>query len=154
MLLTPPGSGSSALGLPAGFTLDLASRVARQGAAFGVRRAVEDAFRPAGEDGGAGGGRYTARSRSSRWGQRGWAGVQGREGVRSRRGRGWGSRYMAARGWGWGGPGAGDRRQLQVGGGIKLGPGRAVATGCMPWWLQKFLCSCRWGPQGLAGANR
>ncbi len=75
-----PGSGTSALGLPAGFTLDLASRVARQGAAFGVRRAVEDAFRPAGEDGGAGGGRYTARSRSSRWGKRRRDGDAGAEG--------------------------------------------------------------------------
>ncbi|GFR50690.1 hypothetical protein Agub_g12943 [Astrephomene gubernaculifera] len=59
-------SGSSQLGLPAGFTLDFATRVQRQGQAFAPRRIVEDAL---GSRGGEEpqGSRFSARARSSRY---------------------------------------------------------------------------------------
>ncbi|KAG2482800.1 hypothetical protein HYH03_018290 [Edaphochlamys debaryana] len=58
-------SGSAVLGLPAGYALDWATRVQKQGQAFAPRRITEDAFGArAGEEGP--GARFTARSRASR----------------------------------------------------------------------------------------
>ncbi|KXZ48864.1 hypothetical protein GPECTOR_25g449 [Gonium pectorale] len=54
------------MGLPAGYTLDFATRVQRQGHAYAPRRIVEDAFGGRGGEEAAGS-RYSARSRSSRF---------------------------------------------------------------------------------------
>ncbi|GIL89968.1 hypothetical protein Vretifemale_17708 [Volvox reticuliferus] len=59
-------SGTTAMGLPAGYTLDFATRVQRQAQAYAPRRVVEDAFGSrAGEE--MHGSRFTSRSRTSRY---------------------------------------------------------------------------------------
>ncbi|KAG2429077.1 hypothetical protein HXX76_011317 [Chlamydomonas incerta] len=60
-------SGSSALGLPAGYTLDLATRVQRQGQAFAARRVVEDAYAARAAEESHGPRFGTGRSRASRF---------------------------------------------------------------------------------------
>eukprot|EP00198_Chlamydomonas_reinhardtii_P001974 XP_001691310.1 predicted protein [Chlamydomonas reinhardtii] len=60
-------SGSSALGLPAGYTLDLATRVQRQGQAFAAKRVVEDAYAARAAEESHGPRFGTGRSRASRY---------------------------------------------------------------------------------------
>ncbi|KAG2449975.1 hypothetical protein HYH02_000079 [Chlamydomonas schloesseri] len=60
-------SGSSALGLPAGYTLDLATRVQRQGQAFTAKRVVDDAYAARAAEESHGPRFGTGRSRASRF---------------------------------------------------------------------------------------